>query len=31
MLTGRFDSLDLSAFSPQRVLAGQAFVEQAII
>lgn len=31
LLTGRFASLDLSAFSPQRVLTGQAFVEQAII
>ncbi len=31
LLTGRFSSLDLSAFGPQRVLAGQAFVEQAVI
>ncbi len=31
MLTGAFQSLDLSAFSPQRVLAGQAFTELAII
>lgn len=31
LLSGRFASLDLSAFNPQRVLAGQAFVEQAII
>ncbi len=31
LLDGRFNSLDLSAFSPQRVLTGQAFVEQAII
>ena len=31
LLTGAYRSLDLSAFSPQRVLAGQAFVEQAII
>ena len=31
LLTGRFASLDLSAFSPQRMLTGQAFVEQAII
>ena len=31
LLTGRFDSLDLSDLSPQRVLTGQAFVEQAII
>ena len=31
LLTGAYRSLELSAFSPQRVLAGQAFVEQAII
>lgn len=31
LLTGRFDSLDLSVFSPQRVLDGRAFVEQAVI
>ena len=31
LLTGRFQTLDLSDFSPQRVLTGQAFVEQAII
>lgn len=31
MLNGRFSSLDLSAFSPQRVQTGQPFVEQAII
>ncbi len=31
MLTGAFQTLDLSAFSPQRVLDGRAFVEQAII
>ncbi|GCL63754.1 NAD(P)/FAD-dependent oxidoreductase [Pseudaquabacterium pictum] len=31
LLTGGFETLDLSAFSPQRVLTGQAFVEQAII
>ena len=31
LLSGRFETLDLSAFSPQRVLTGQAFVEQAII
>ena len=31
LLGGRFATLDLSAFSPQRVLSGQAFVEQAII
>jgi len=31
LLTGAWQTLDLSAFSPARVLAGQAFVEQAII
>ena len=31
MLTGRYQSLDLSALSPQRLLSGRAFVEQAII
>ena len=31
LLAGSFSSLDLSAFSPRRVLTGQAFVEQAII
>lgn len=31
LLTGGWQSLDLSAFSPQRVRSGQAFVEQAII
>lgn len=31
LLTGAWQTLDLSPFSPQRVLAGQAFVEQAII
>jgi FAD-dependent oxidoreductase domain-containing protein 1 len=31
LLNGRYSSLDLSAFSPQRVLTGQGFVEQAII
>lgn len=31
LLTGRFQTLDLSPFSPQRVLAGQPFFEQAII
>lgn len=31
MLDGRFSSLDLSAFSPQRLRTGRPFVEQAII
>lgn len=31
LLSGSWQTLDLSAFSPQRVLAGRAFVEQAII
>jgi glycine/D-amino acid oxidase-like deaminating enzyme len=31
MLDGRFASLDLSDFSPRRVLTGEAFVEQAVI
>ena len=31
MLTGRFSSLDLSELSPQRLLTGRPFVEQAII
>ena len=31
LLHGAWQTLDLSAFSPQRVLSGQAFVEQAII
>lgn len=31
LLDGRFSSLDLSAFSPQRLLTGRPFVEQAII
>ena len=31
LLTGQFSSLDLSALSPQRMLTGQPFVEQAII
>ena len=31
LLTGQWQTLDLSAFSPQRVLTGRGFVEQAII
>lgn len=31
LLTGRWQTLDLSAFSPQRVVSGRPFVEQAII
>ena len=31
LLTGAWQTLDLSAFSPQRVLDGRPFVEQAII
>jgi len=31
LLHGRYLSLDLAPFSPQRVLAGQPFIEQAII